>query len=215
MLGPASPPAGSLECSGISGCNLHISPEGKEGRVSGRPEAGAPNPPSLLWGGLTALSPVTKCPSRRPGQLVPAALDRPCALPRPQPLTRRASAWLCRQRLEPTVRTPDRPNSERPGASSTGPSSGTWFTSGWGLGQEAEHPPPHPHPPLRGCRPGRRSRAGVSLWTGGLPGWEVSGPEAEVPRWGNSKEEGCSRAGCPGQGLLCSPTPPPTWPLWL
>lgn len=54
-----------------------------------------------------------------------------CNILWPQILTRRASAWLCRQRLEPTVKIPDSPKRELPGASSKGPSSGMWFTSGW------------------------------------------------------------------------------------
>lgn len=141
MLCPASPPAGSPEYSGISGYSLYISPGGKEGRESGGLGEGAPNPPSFLQGRLTALPLLTKSSSRQP---VPPSSELPAALLWPQTLTRRDSAWLCRQRLEPTARTPEMPNSEPPGASSTGPSSGTWFTSGWGVKQEAEPSPSHP-----------------------------------------------------------------------
>ena len=41
---PFSPPAGSPECSGISGYSSHISPEEKEGRELGGPEAGGSKP---------------------------------------------------------------------------------------------------------------------------------------------------------------------------
>lgn len=92
---------------------------------------GAPKPTFL------PLLPCPSAPPCQPGEPAPPSSEPPQLFsphpphtPGPQALTRRDSAWLCRQRLEPTVRTPDRPNSERPGASSTGPSSSTWFTSG-------------------------------------------------------------------------------------
>lgn len=112
----------------------------------------------------------------------------------PRPLTRRASAWLCRQRLEPTVRTPDRPKSEPPGASSTGPSSSTWFTSGCGGEQEAE--------------PTSILTAGAAealQQDRGLPGWAVPGAEVGGAQVGELLREGVFKSRTPRLGGPCKP----------
>lgn len=124
----------ALSAAEFPGYSSHTSPE-KEGRGLGGPEAGGSKP---TWPPQRANSSPTL--PRRPS----ASQRRPASSPQ-------GLSSLCRRQAH--CQDPRQAEERRPGACSWGPSSGTWFTSGWGGGQRLTlSPPPLPQGKLQARR---------------------------------------------------------------